>query len=151
MIAGGPNRRLNAAAFMIHSAIHAARPEVMCAAHSHSIYGRAFCALGRELDVISQDACAFYNVLLPSPILLVMRERKRERERGCADADGRTTSYTNNSTALSSPKKKATTSPPRSAPKKPPSCKTTACSPSAAQSKKPFSGSSVWKSAAMCS
>lgn len=58
----GPLRLLNMAAFMIHSAIHTARPDVHCAAHSHSIYGRAFSALGRELDMITQDSCAFYNV-----------------------------------------------------------------------------------------
>ena len=46
---------------MIHSAIHKARPDVLCAAHSHSIHGRAFCALGRELDITTQDSCAFYN------------------------------------------------------------------------------------------
>lgn len=64
VIAGGKEgrRHLNSAAFMIHSAIHRARPDVLCAAHSHSIYGRAFCALGRELDIISQDACSFWNV-----------------------------------------------------------------------------------------
>lgn len=61
VIDGGPVRLLNAAAFMIHSAIHSARPDVICAAHSHSIYGRSFCALGRELDIITQDSCAFYN------------------------------------------------------------------------------------------
>ena len=66
VIAGGPNRLLNAAAFMIHSAIHAARPEVICAAHSHSLYGRSFCALGRPLDMITQDSCAFYNVRITS-------------------------------------------------------------------------------------
>ncbi|OOF91886.1 hypothetical protein ASPCADRAFT_176460 [Aspergillus carbonarius ITEM 5010] len=58
---GGPVRLLNAAAFMIHSAIHAARPDVLCAAHSHSIHGRTFCTLGRPLDIITQDACMFYN------------------------------------------------------------------------------------------
>ncbi|THH07132.1 hypothetical protein EW145_g3592 [Phellinidium pouzarii] len=57
----GPMRLLNTAAFEIHSAIHAARPDVLCAAHSHTIYGRAFSALGRELDIITQDACAFYK------------------------------------------------------------------------------------------
>ncbi|KAF7334356.1 Aldolase-II domain-containing protein [Mycena sanguinolenta] len=57
----GPFRILNTAAFMIHSAIHAARPDVLCAAHSHSTYGKAFSALGRTLDPISQDACAFYE------------------------------------------------------------------------------------------
>ncbi|KAI0673013.1 arad-like aldolase/epimerase [Trametes maxima] len=57
----GPNTLLNKAAFMIHSAVHAARADVNCAAHSHSIYGRAFSTLGKELDIITQDACAFYN------------------------------------------------------------------------------------------
>ncbi|KAF7289182.1 Aldolase-II domain-containing protein [Mycena indigotica] len=54
-------RVLNTAAFMIHSAIHGARPDVLCAAHSHSPYGKAFSALGKTLDPISQDACAFYG------------------------------------------------------------------------------------------
>ena len=58
----GPLRRLNLAAFMIHSAIHKSRPDVMCAAHSHSIYGRSFSTLGKELDIITQDSCAFYKV-----------------------------------------------------------------------------------------
>lgn len=57
----GPLRLLNSAAFAIHSAIHAARPHVLCAAHSHSIHGRAFSTLGKELDMITQDACAFYK------------------------------------------------------------------------------------------
>jgi ribulose-5-phosphate 4-epimerase/fuculose-1-phosphate aldolase len=57
----GPLRNLNAAAFAIHSAIHAARPDVLCAAHAHSLYGRAFCALHKELDMITQDSCAFYQ------------------------------------------------------------------------------------------
>ena len=61
VIEGGPNRLLNQAAFMIHHAIHKARPDVNCAAHAHSIYGRSFCALGRPLDIITQDACAFFK------------------------------------------------------------------------------------------
>jgi ribulose-5-phosphate 4-epimerase/fuculose-1-phosphate aldolase len=47
---------------MIHHAIHAAREGVNAACHSHSIHGRAFCALGRTLDTITQDSCAFHNV-----------------------------------------------------------------------------------------
>ena len=62
VIGGGPIRLLNIAAFMIHGAIHERRPDVMCAAHSHTVYGRSFCSLGRELDIITQDACSFYNV-----------------------------------------------------------------------------------------
>jgi len=61
VVDGGPCRRLNTAAYMIHHAVHTARPDVNCVAHSHSIYGRSFCSLGRPLDIITQDACAFYN------------------------------------------------------------------------------------------
>ena len=57
----GPVKRLNKAAFIIHSAIHKARPDVNAACHSHSIYGRSFCTLGRTLDTITQDSCAFYD------------------------------------------------------------------------------------------
>ena len=34
---------------------------MVAAAHSHSLHGRAWSALGRPLDIITQDACAFYN------------------------------------------------------------------------------------------
>jgi ribulose-5-phosphate 4-epimerase/fuculose-1-phosphate aldolase len=61
IIDGGPVRLLNKSAYLIHSAVHSARPDVLCAAHSHSIYGRTFCTLGRKLDMITQDSCAFYN------------------------------------------------------------------------------------------
>ncbi|KAL1306175.1 hypothetical protein AAFC00_004277 [Neodothiora populina] len=61
VIEGGAYRLLNTAAFMIHSAIHQARPDVMAAAHSHSLYARSFCTLGRLLDTITQDSCAFHN------------------------------------------------------------------------------------------
>src|ERR1700692_159235 len=52
---------VNAAAFAIHSQVHAARPDVIAAAHSHSIYGKAWSSLGRLLDPITQDACAFFE------------------------------------------------------------------------------------------
>jgi ribulose-5-phosphate 4-epimerase/fuculose-1-phosphate aldolase len=52
---------LNRAAFVIHSAIHMARPDVVAAAHAHSIYGKAWSSLGRLLDPITQDACSFYE------------------------------------------------------------------------------------------
>jgi len=62
VVDGGKNRMLNTAAYMIHHAVHTARPDVVCAAHSHSIHARAFCTLGRPIDIITQDSCAFYNV-----------------------------------------------------------------------------------------
>ncbi|MCR9103720.1 MAG: class II aldolase/adducin family protein [Gammaproteobacteria bacterium] len=52
---------LNGAAFTIHSRIHMANPAVTAAAHSHSVYGKAFSALGKTLDPITQDSCAFYD------------------------------------------------------------------------------------------
>lgn len=52
---------VNGAAFAIHSQVHAARPDVIAAAHAHSISGKSWSALGRLLDPITQDACAFYD------------------------------------------------------------------------------------------
>ena len=52
---------LNGAAFTIHSQIHMSNPAITAAAHSHSVYGKAFSALGKLLDPITQDSCAFYD------------------------------------------------------------------------------------------
>jgi ribulose-5-phosphate 4-epimerase/fuculose-1-phosphate aldolase len=52
---------VNAAAFAIHSQVHAARPDVIAAAHSHSVHGKAFSSLGVTLDPLTQDSCAFYG------------------------------------------------------------------------------------------
>src|SRR3954468_14860042 len=53
--------RLNRAAFAIHSELHKARPDVVAAAHSHSLYGKAWSSLHRLLDPLTQDACAFFE------------------------------------------------------------------------------------------
>jgi ribulose-5-phosphate 4-epimerase/fuculose-1-phosphate aldolase len=55
------NAAVNAAAFAIHSQVHEARPDVIAAAHSHSLHGKAWSTLGRLLDPLTQDACAFYQ------------------------------------------------------------------------------------------
>jgi ribulose-5-phosphate 4-epimerase/fuculose-1-phosphate aldolase len=55
------NGLLNRAAFAIHSELHKARPDVVAAAHTHSLYGKTWSTLGRLLDPISQDACMFYE------------------------------------------------------------------------------------------
>ncbi|WP_420490188.1 class II aldolase/adducin family protein [Neobacillus drentensis] len=55
------NYPVNRAAFAIHSQIHAARPDVIAAAHAHSVYGKSWSSLGRLLDPITQDTCAFYK------------------------------------------------------------------------------------------
>jgi ribulose-5-phosphate 4-epimerase/fuculose-1-phosphate aldolase len=52
---------VNEAAFAIHSQVHAARPDVIAAAHAHSVYGKAWSTLRRLLDPLTQDSCAFYE------------------------------------------------------------------------------------------
>ena len=52
---------VNGAAFAIHSQVHAARPDVIAAAHAHSVHGKAWSSLRRKLDPLTQDACAFYD------------------------------------------------------------------------------------------
>jgi ribulose-5-phosphate 4-epimerase/fuculose-1-phosphate aldolase len=52
---------VNAAAFAIHSQVHAARPDVVAAAHAHSLNGKAWSSLRRTLDPLTQDSCAFYG------------------------------------------------------------------------------------------
>ena len=72
---------VNQAAFAIHSQVHAARPDVIAAAHSHSVYGKSWSSLGRLLDPITQDACAFYNAHVlfdaSSGVVLDLEEGKR--------------------------------------------------------------------------
>ncbi|MCC5014629.1 MULTISPECIES: class II aldolase/adducin family protein [unclassified Legionella] len=57
----GKHTRLNRAAFAIHSSIHKARPDVVAAAHSHSLYGTTWSTTGRLLEPLSQSGCAFYE------------------------------------------------------------------------------------------
>ena len=57
----GKHVMLNKAAFAIHSRIHEARPDVVAAAHAHSIYGKTWSTFGKLLDPITQDACAFFE------------------------------------------------------------------------------------------
>jgi ribulose-5-phosphate 4-epimerase/fuculose-1-phosphate aldolase len=52
---------VNRAAYAIHSQVHSARPDVVSAAHAHSLYGKTFAAFRRKLDPLTQDSCAFYE------------------------------------------------------------------------------------------
>ncbi|WP_435858264.1 class II aldolase/adducin family protein [Streptomyces sparsogenes] len=52
---------VNQAAFVVHSSVHQARPDVVAVAHCHSPHGRALAALGELLEPITQDACAFFE------------------------------------------------------------------------------------------
>jgi ribulose-5-phosphate 4-epimerase/fuculose-1-phosphate aldolase len=55
------SRPVNRAAFVIHAAIHQARPDVVAAAHAHSPYGKSFSSLGIPLAPLTQDACIFFD------------------------------------------------------------------------------------------
>ena len=98
------NWPVNQAAFVIHSQVHAARPDVVAAAHAHSLYGKAWSALRRPLDPLTQDACAFYGDHA------VVRRLHRRR---------------------ASTSRRASASPTPSATTRRRSSRTTACSPSA--------------------
>ncbi|MDG2027612.1 MAG: class II aldolase/adducin family protein [Acidimicrobiales bacterium] len=52
---------VNTAAFAIHSGLHKARPDVMAAAHCHSMYGRTFSAMAQPLKMLTQDDTMFYD------------------------------------------------------------------------------------------
>lgn len=60
-VIGGSRKPVNKAGFQIHGAIHQARPDVVAACHTHSIYGKAYSTFGKPLEMINQDACMFYN------------------------------------------------------------------------------------------
>ena len=55
------DKPINTAGFFIHSQLHAARPDVIAAAHAHAVHGKAWSTLGRLLDPLTQDACTFYG------------------------------------------------------------------------------------------
>lgn len=60
---GGADASVNRAGFIIHRAIHDARPDLHAACHMHSPYGRAWSTFGRGIDMLNQDSCMFYEDL----------------------------------------------------------------------------------------
>ncbi|MFA5120962.1 MAG: class II aldolase/adducin family protein [Zavarzinia sp.] len=59
----GETGRVNRAGFVIHSAIHAARPDLACVIHTHTAAGVAVAAQEQGLLPISQQALKFYGHL----------------------------------------------------------------------------------------
>jgi len=57
------SRRVNAAGFCIHSAIHMARHDLMCVVHTHTAAGMAVAAQKHGLLPLSQHALKFYGHL----------------------------------------------------------------------------------------
>ena len=73
-------RRINAAGFVIHSAIHTARPDLHCVIHTHTAAGIAVSAQEQGLLPISQHALKFYGKLAYHQyegIALSLDERER--------------------------------------------------------------------------
>lgn len=60
-IGGNMSSPANAAGFLIHSAVHKARPDVIAACHTHSPYGKAWSAFCRPLEMLNQDVTYFYG------------------------------------------------------------------------------------------
>lgn len=60
-VGGNMSLPANAAGFLIHSALHKARPDVTAACHMHSPYGKAWSAFARPLEMINQDVTYFYG------------------------------------------------------------------------------------------
>ncbi len=55
------DRAVNGAAVAIHCAVHAARPDVLAAAHAHGPYGKTLSCLDMTIEPLTQDSCAFYE------------------------------------------------------------------------------------------
>jgi ribulose-5-phosphate 4-epimerase/fuculose-1-phosphate aldolase len=55
------DRAVNGAAVAIHCAVHAARPDVVAAAHAHGPAGKTLSGLEMDIEPLTQDACAFYG------------------------------------------------------------------------------------------
>jgi len=61
MDAGGHG--VNAAGFTIHSSVHMARHDLICAAHTHTVYGMAASSLAEGILPLSQHELRFHNRL----------------------------------------------------------------------------------------
>lgn len=61
VIGGNRSRPANAAGFLIHAAVHRARPDVDAVCHAHTIYGKAWSCFARPLEMLTQDVCKFHK------------------------------------------------------------------------------------------
>lgn len=52
---------INAPGFLIHTAIHKARPNAAAVHHCHSIHGKTWPVFGRRLEMLTHDICEFYG------------------------------------------------------------------------------------------
>ncbi|KAI0718650.1 class II aldolase and Adducin domain-containing protein [Fomitopsis betulina] len=61
VLGGNRARPVNQAGFLIHRAVHQARPDIHAVAHGHTIAARAFATLRRPLRMLTQDSCILYG------------------------------------------------------------------------------------------
>ncbi len=75
----GLSYTFNLAGFVIHGAIHEAKPDVQCVIHTHSLAGMAVASLERGLLPMTQTAMRFSKVAYHDyeGVVLEMDERKR--------------------------------------------------------------------------
>lgn len=75
----GLGYKLNPAGFVIHGAIHEAKPELHCIIHTHSLAGMAVASLKRGLLPMTQTAMRFEKVAYHDyeGVVLEMDERER--------------------------------------------------------------------------
>ncbi|WVW84365.1 hypothetical protein I302_106399 [Kwoniella bestiolae CBS 10118] len=59
----GAQLPINEAGYVIHHTLHKLRPDVVAAAHCHSIHAKTWSAFGRPIDIMQQDACLFHDNL----------------------------------------------------------------------------------------
>lgn len=52
---------INPAAYFIHWPVHEARPDIVCAAHTHTPYGTPWSACAEPFSMICQEAVAFHD------------------------------------------------------------------------------------------
>ena len=86
------NRAVNGAAIAIHCAVHAARPDVIAAAHAHGLYGKTLSALDMTIEPLTQDCVRFLQRHRQARQLHRRRARLRGRpahRRGARPAQGR--------------------------------------------------------------
>ncbi|KAL9083254.1 MAG: hypothetical protein Q9165_008607 [Trypethelium subeluteriae] len=90
-IGGNRSRPANAAGFLIHSAIHRTRPDVIAACHTHSPFGKAWSSFGRPLEMLNQDVAYLYGdaqAVYSEFGGVVLGEQGREEARRMAEALG---------------------------------------------------------------
>lgn len=80
---------INAAGYVIHSAVHAARPDVGCVVHTHSRAGMAVSTLRCGLMPITQSAMRFADIAYhdyEGPAVDLAERERLVRDLGSADA-----------------------------------------------------------------